>query len=90
LHFVGAMNVLQEQVSRVIHTNDVTEVEPVSRSVLQMPAPDPRAAELRDRLLVILSELTRAANKREQTDPGLTDELKKWKKDYLEWFKGAH
>ena len=90
LHFVGAMNVLQEQVSRVIHKNDVSDVELVSRSVLQMPAPDPRGAELRDRLLVILSELTRAANNREQMDQGLTDELKKWQEDYLEWFKGAH
>jgi rhomboid protease GluP len=90
LHFVGAMNVLQEQVSRVIHKNDMTEVELVSRAVLQMPAPDPRAAELRDRLLVILSELTRLANKGEQMDQSLTDELKTWQEDYLEWFKGAH
>jgi hypothetical protein len=83
------MNVLQEQVSRVIYKNDVTEVEAVSRAVLQMPAPDPRAAELRDRLLVILSRATTASNNQEQLDQGLTDELNTWHEDYIEWLKGA-
>lgn len=89
LNFIGGMNVLQEQVSRVIYKNDVTEVEAVSRAVLQMPAPDPRAAELRDRLLVILSRATTASNNQEQLDQGLTDELNTWHEDYIEWLKGA-
>ena len=90
LIFIGGMNVLQEQVSRVIHKNDVTEVEAVSRAVMQMPAPDPGAAELRDRLLVILSNVTRASNNKEQFDQRLTDDLNAWQQDYFEWFKGAH
>src|SRR5687767_8691989 len=89
LNFISGMNVLQEQVSRVIYKNDVTEVEAVSRAVLQMPAPDPRAAELRDRLLVILSRATTASNSQEQLDQGLTDELNTWHEDYIEWLKGA-
>jgi len=89
LNFISGMNVLQEQVSRVIYKNDVTEVEAVSRAVLQMPAPDPRAAELRDRLLVILSKATTASNNQEQLDQGLTDELNTWHEDYIEWLKGA-
>ena len=89
LNFISGMNVLQEQVSRVIYKNDVTEVEAVSRAVLQMPAPDPRAAELRDRLLVILSRATTASNNQEQLDQGLTDELNTWHEDYIEWLKGA-
>src|SRR5687768_740342 len=89
LNFIAGMNVLQEQVSRVIYKNDVTEVEAVSHAVLQMPAPDPRAAELRDRLLVILSRATTASNNQEQLDQGLTDELNTWHEDYIEWLKGA-
>jgi membrane associated rhomboid family serine protease len=89
-HFVGVMNVLQEQVARVIHNNDVTHVELVSRSALQTPAPDPKAAELRDRLLVILSKLTQASNDQQRMDQGLTDEYKTWHENYMEWFKGAH
>jgi rhomboid protease GluP len=89
-HFVGVMNLLQEQVARVVHNNDVSQVELVSRSALQTPAPDSGSAELRDRLLVILSNLTQAANDRQPMDQGLTDEFKKWHEDYMEWFKGAH
>jgi membrane associated rhomboid family serine protease len=90
LNFVGAMNLLQEQVSRVIHKNDVTGVEELSRNVMQVPAPDPRAAELRDRLLAILSKLVEGPNDRERMDQSLTGELKTWQEDYIEWFKGAH
>jgi hypothetical protein len=89
-HFVGVMNLLQEQVARVIHNNDISHVELVSRSALQTAAPDPKAAELRDRLLVILSKLTQASRNQQRMDQGLTDEFKTWHEDYMEWFKGAH
>ena len=88
-HFVGVMNLLQEQVARVSHNNDVSHVELVSRSALQTAAPDPKAAELRDRLLVILSKLTQAARNQQRMDQRLTDEFKTWHEDYMEWFKGA-
>ena len=88
--FIGGMNVLQEQVARVIHKNDVGEVEAVSRAVLQMQAPDSRAAELRDRLLVILSDVTKSSTERQRVDQHSIDEFNAWKADYLEWFKGAH
>lgn len=90
LNFVGGMNFLQEQVSRVIHNNDVSQVEAVSQVVVDRPAPDARAAELRDRLLVILSKLVEASNKGQRMDHGLTEELQTWHEDYIAWFKGAH
>jgi rhomboid protease GluP len=90
LSFVGAMNSLQEQVSRIIHDNDVSQVETVSQSVMQRPAPDARAAELRDQLVVILSKLVEASNKGKGVDQSLTEELQTWHEDYSEWFKGAH
>lgn len=89
LSFVSGMTVLQEQVSRILHDNDVSQVEVASQHVADQPAPDARAAELRDRLIVILSKLVDAASKG-QKDQRLTDEFNAWHEEYLEWFKGAH
>jgi hypothetical protein len=89
LSFVSGMNVLQEQWSRVIHNNDVSQVEVASQHVADQAAPDARAAELRDQLIVILSKAVEAANN-EQRDQSLTDEFNAWHEQYLEWFKGAH
>jgi rhomboid protease GluP len=89
LNFVRAMNLLQDEVSRLIHKQELGDAEAVTQRVAQTPAPDSRAAELRDRLLAILSKLTAAASNGQQTDPKLIDEQKAWQKDYDEWFKGA-
>jgi rhomboid protease GluP len=89
LSFVSGMNVLQEQVSRIVHDNDVSQVEVASQHVADQAAPDARAAELRDQLLVILSKLVEASSKG-QMDQRLTEEFNAWHEDYLEWFKGAH
>ena len=90
LTFIGGMNSLQEQKSRIIHDNDVSQVETVSQSVMQIAAPDARAAELRERLVVILSKMVEASNKGQQMDQNLTGEFETWHEDYIEWFKGAH
>ncbi len=90
LSFVSGMNVLQEQVSRIVHDNDVSQVEVASQHVADHPAPDARAAELRDRLLVILSKLVEASSKGQPMDQRLTEEFETWHEDYIEWFKGAH
>jgi membrane associated rhomboid family serine protease len=89
LSFVGGMNLLQEQLSRVLHNKDVSQVEVTSQHVADQAAPDPRAAELRDQLIVILSKAVEAANN-QQMDQSLTDEFNAWHEQYLEWFKGAH
>jgi len=88
LNFVDAMNLLQDQVSRVVHNNDSSQVEAVTQKVLQTPPPDSRAAELRDQLLGILAKLTASGNQ-VQKDQNLPNELNTWQKDYIEWFKGA-
>jgi len=90
LMFVNGMNLLQEQASRVIHDHDVSQVEVVTQTVMHRPAPDVRGAELRDRLVVILSRLAQASQSGQRLDQGLTAELEKWHEDYMEWFKGAH
>jgi rhomboid protease GluP len=90
LSFVGGMNMLQEQMSRVIHDHDVSQVEAVVQIVSHRPAPDARAAELRDRLLAILQKVVQASNNGQPLDQNLTEERKTWQEDYNEWFKGAH
>jgi rhomboid protease GluP len=90
LSFVSGMNLLQEQVARVIHNNDVSQVEAVTQIVSHRPAPDARAAELRDRLLEILSRMAQASNSGQPMDQNLTEEYRKWQEDYSEWIKGAH
>jgi rhomboid protease GluP len=89
LTFVGSMNTLQEQVSRVIHNGDVSEVESVTQYVVQTPAPDARGAEVRDRLVAILTKMTETVSSGKQLDQQLIGEFEKWKQEYIEWFKGA-
>jgi membrane associated rhomboid family serine protease len=91
LNFVHGLNLLQEQVSLVIHNNDTSKVETIKEAVMQMPAPDARAVELRDRLLAILSQVVEASNNKKPVDQGLANELNTWNADYIDWLnKGAH
>lgn len=89
LNFVGALHLLQEQVSRVRDKNDISEVEAITQNVAQIPAPDARGAELRDRLLAILSQMTETVSSGKQVDQQSIGELEKWQEEYFEWFKGA-
>ena len=99
-NYINAMNQVQEKVSAVIHNNDLSNLEPVTQKAMQAPVPDARAAELRFRLLDILSKLASAAaaaSPPPDNQPGrppvldqkLMDELNEWKKEYNEWLKGA-
>ena len=89
LNYVNAMNQLQEKVSAVIHNNDLSNIAIVTDSAMQAPAPDPRAAELRQRLVIILSKLEQA---RTAGDPKLDQQIAEyetWRKDYNAWLKSA-
>jgi len=100
LNYVNAMNGVQEKVSAVIHNNDLSNLEQVTQNAMQAPVPDARAAELRLRLLEILSRLASAAAQASpppENKPGrppvldqkLIDEYTNWRKEYDEWLKGA-
>lgn len=100
VNYVNVMNQVQEKVAAVIHNNDVSNIELVTQSAMQVPVPDVRAAELRDRLLAILSKLSAAAAvarpppanqpaRPPQLDQKLINELEEWNKEYNEWLKGA-
>ena len=98
-NYVNAMNQVQEKVAAVVHYNDLNDVAAVTERAMQAPVPDARAAELRYRLLVILTKLTTAAASASPgtSEPGrpplidtkLVDELNDWKKEYNEWLKVA-
>jgi rhomboid protease GluP len=100
VNYLNAMNQVQEKVSAVIHNNDLSDLERVTQTAMQAPVPDARAADLRDRLLVILARLASAAaaaspspeNKTARPpalDQKLVDEYTNWRKEYDEWLKGA-
>jgi hypothetical protein len=101
LNYINAMNQVQEKVSAVIHANDLSNLEQVTQSAMQAPVPDARAAELRLRLLNILSRLAAAAAEASppppENAPGrppvldqkLVDEYTNWRKEYDEWLKVA-
>lgn len=97
LNYVGAMNQVQEKVSAIIHRNDLSEIAVVAQRAVEAPAPDVRAAELRDRLLAILSKIADAAAKAPNQEAGrpplldqkLVAEYNEWRKEYDRWLKGA-
>lgn len=88
LSFINAMNLLQEQISRVVHNKDVSQVEVVTQAAAQTPAPDARAAELRNRLIDILTRLAAAGGNRLEIEK-LNADYQTWQKDYDEWLKGV-
>ncbi len=100
LNYVGAMTQLQEKVSAVIHQNDLSDVAAVSDRAVQAPSPDEQAAEMRNRLVAILSKLSEAAataspapeqgaGRPAQLDQKLVDEYAEWRKEYDTWLKSA-
>jgi rhomboid protease GluP len=100
LNYVNAMNQVQEKVSTVIHNNDLNDVALVTEKAMQAPVPDARAGELRNRLLIILSNLANAAaqatpatgsgpRRPPQLDQKLVDEYNQWRKEYEQWLKSA-
>jgi len=99
VNYINAMNQVQEKMSAVQHNNDLSNLEQVTQKAMEAPVPDARAAELRLRLLVILSKAAAAAaeaspppanqpQRPPQLDQQLNDELEQWKKEYNEWLAG--
>jgi len=89
LNYVNAMNQLQEKVAAVIHNNDLSNIAIVTDKAMQAPAPDPRAAELRQRLVVILSKLEKARTAGNSTLDQQVAEYEAWRKEYNAWLKSA-
>lgn len=97
LNYVDVMNQVQEKASAVIYKNDLSQIAEVADRAVQAPAPDQRAADLKNWLVVILSKLMDAAGKAPKQEGGqppqfdqeLVDEFKEWRKQYDQWLKSA-
>jgi hypothetical protein len=100
VNYVNAMNQLQEKVSAAIHNNDLTDVPLVSQKAMEAPAPDARASELRNKLVIILSKVAEAAaaaspspaegpGRPPPLDEKLVNEYSQWRKEYDVWLKEA-
>ena len=89
MNYVNAMNQLQEKVSAVIHNNDLSNIAIVTEKAMQTPAPDPRAAELRQRLVIILSKLEEAQTAGNTQLDQQVAAYDAWRKEYNAWLKSA-
>ena len=99
VNYVNVMNQVQEKASAVIHQNDLSDIPVITQNAMQAPAPDERAAELRSKLVIIVSKLAGAAAKASpapneagrppQLDQKLIDEYDGWRKEYEMWLKSA-
>lgn len=100
VNYVNAMNELQEKVAAVIHNDDFSDLGVTSYRAMRLPAPDTRAAELRERLLLILSRMIKApaadspapgqeSDRSPQIDQNVENAYREWREDYDEWLKEA-
>ena len=98
LNYFNVMTLLQEKAEVIIHNSDPSDVAAIADLAKQAPAPDERAAELKERAVVILTKLAEAAaampspspNQRAaQLDQTLITEYNEWKKEYNQWLKNA-
>lgn len=91
VNYLQTMNQLQEKVSAVIYNGDLSDVGVISDRAGQAPAPDAQADELRNSLLVILSNFVDAGAEAgptsTQTREKLLEEYKQWQKQYHEWLQ---
>lgn len=98
--YVAAMEQLEQKTRAVIDERDLQDVGLVSQRAAQAQAPDARAVELRNRLLVILSDAANAVatasppagdgpRRPAPLDPKLNEELQRWHNDYQEWLNQA-
>ena len=100
LSYIGTMNALRDKTAIAIQNRDLSNVSGLSQLAMQAQAPDDRAAELRERLVSILSRVAGAvasANPQEgdgprlppPVDQKLVDEFQQWNTDYDQWLAGA-
>jgi len=96
--YTHALNGLQDSVAKAIYEGDMEGSNVSVGNVMQVPAPDTKAAELRAQLLVIFSKAqiqiqtapsTSVGPRKHQPDANLIKEFKTWKADYESWLSTA-
>jgi len=97
VNYVAWINQAQESASKMIHDRDPSNSDAIAKALHNVPAPDAKATELRERLSTILSEMVAYLNSTKNEAPRQAAALPKeqidlynaWRKDYDQWLKSA-
>jgi rhomboid protease GluP len=99
LNYVNVMNQAHEVIAAVLYENDVRTVGPTLQVLQSTGAPDPKADDLRKRLIDLLSKAKTDVEAGSSPQPGprraskldekLVGEFAVWNNDYNAWFKTA-
>jgi hypothetical protein len=100
LSYVGTMNALRAKTADAIQNRNLSDIGGLTQLALQAPAPDERAAELRERLVSILSRVATAVAAASPVqgngprlpppvDQKLVEEFQQWNTDYDQWLANA-
>ena len=100
LSYVGTMNALRAKTADAIQNRNQSDIRGLTQLALQAPAPDERAAELRERLVSILSRVATAVASASPAqgngprlpppvDQKLVEEFQQWNTDYDQWLASA-
>ena len=93
------MNQAHETISAVLYESDVSNVDPTVQNLQAVGAPDPKADELRKRLIELLAKVTtkamaspspqEAPRRGTKLDSKLMADFAAWENDYNEWLKAT-
>jgi rhomboid protease GluP len=97
--YVSVMNRAQESLSAVLYESDTSNIDPAVQAVQSVPAPDPKADDLRKRLVDLMIRATTQAvsspspqqgpRRGPKLDERLIAEYVTWRKEYEVWLKTA-
>jgi len=95
--YLHALNDVQESAAKAIYEGDMTGSDVSVGKMIQVPAPDNKAAELRNRLLVILGKVqvqiktapSTTGPRKYKPDESLIKEFKAWNADYEAWLSSV-
>jgi len=101
LNYIQVMNHSHETIASVLYESDVSNVDPTVKNLEAVAAPDPRADELRKRLIELLAKVTTQAvaspspsptvgpRRGSKLDEKVIKEFESWQNDYNAWLKTA-
>lgn len=100
INFAAALEQAKSKTKAVIENRDLSDVSAIGQRAMQAQAPDTHAAQLRDRLLTILSQAAGAVatasppasdgpRRPAPLDQKLQDEFQQWNIEYEQWKQQA-
>jgi len=97
VNYVAWISQAQEAASKMIHDREPSNSESIANTLHNIPAPDAKAIELRERLSTILTKMVVYLNSTKNEAPRQAAPLPKeqidvydaWRRDYDQWLKSA-